>query len=1072
MTATDSAGQKAVTSTDLDGTYVLQVPAPGHYTVRAEMSAFAPITREVVVAGTSTQADLGLVLLSRVQQPGRPEQRPAARNGGGRGFQSLSVTQGDLGDTSSSNANDQIVPAGMPMPGVDPNAATESIAVSGNNTSMTMSAMSGDEMQQRMREGREQQGGPGEGPVGGGPPGGGPGGFGGSRGGGGGGLFGGRRSGFDINRPHGTVYYTANDGALNAVPYSLTGNTSAKPDYLQQRFGVSLGGPLNIPKIYQGGSKTFFFFNYNGARGNTLYDAFSVVPTTAERAGDFSNSTILTRDSSGNPIRVPVQLFYPSTSPLSGQPIPGSNLQNSGLTLSPIAQGLLSFIPMPNIAGASPDTENFHFVTSTLNNSDDLNIRLNRALGGTSVGPRQRGPRNNLSFGLHYHAASANLTNPVPSVGGTTRTRSFDVPVGYVRSFGKLTNTARLDFNRSSTTTQNLYAFQQNIAGTLGITGVAQDPFDWGLPNLSFTNFGSLTDTNPQRLRNQTWTFSDNMIWSHGKHTLRWGGDFRRIQINTETAGNPRGAFIFTGLNTSGSQGASGQPQQTGGFDLADFLLGMPQQSSVSFGSPQFGSGNYHFRGNSWDLYAQDEWRLRGNLTLNLGLRYEYISPFSELNNFIVNLDLPPAFTAPPVTVQVGQTSPYSGSFPATLVRPDRNNFAPRLGIAWKALRNTVVRAGYGINYNTSAYQSIVQNMAFQPPFATTATNIESSTNMLTLANVPIPSGSITNNFGVDPNYRLGYVQIWNLDIQQQIRPTLVMNLDYTGTKGTDLDILEAPNRTATGVLFPGVQPFYWEQSAGDSTANAASIRMRKRLQNGISIGGRYTFSKSLDNASNIGSGAPLVAQGGNGRGGISGTANVAQNAFDLAAERGLSSFDQRHQFTADYLWELPFGHDRRWLSHGGPLRDILGDWNWSGNWTIASGLPFTPRILGSFTDVNRGTNGTLRPDVTGQTVALADPSVGQWFNTAAFVLPPDGQFGNARRNSIIGPGTRLFDMAFTKIIPFAETRSLELRAQVSNIFNTPQFNAIDTVLNSPTFGRVISVGAMRTVQLTARFRF
>ena len=159
-------------------------------------------------------------------------------------------------------------------------------------------------------------------------------------------------------------------------------------------------------------------------------------------------------------------------------------------------------------------------------------------------------------------------------------------------------------------------------------------------------------------------------------------------------------------------------------------------------------------------------------------------------------------------------------------------------------------------------------------------------------------------------------------------------------------------------------------------------------------------------------------------------------------------------------------------MRHSGPLRDILGDWNWSGDWTIASGLPFTPRILGSFTDVNRGTNGTLRPDVTGQPVALADPSVGQWFNTAAFVLPPDGQFGNARRSSITGPGTRVFEMAFTKIIPFAETRSLELRAQVSNIFNTPQFNAIDTVLNSPTYGRVISVGAMRTGQLTARFRF
>jgi trimeric autotransporter adhesin len=213
------------------------------------------------------------------------------------------------------------------------------------------------------------------------------------------------------------------------------------------------------------------------------------------------------------------------------------------------------------------------------------------------------------------------------------------------------------------------------------------------------------------------------------------------------------------------------------------------------------------------------------------------------------------------------------------------------------------------------------------------------------------------------------------------------------------------------------------------------------------------------------------VAQGG-GRTSLSGTTNVAQNAFDLAAERGLSSFDQRHQFTADYLWELPFGHDRRWLTGNGPLRSIFGDWNWSGDWTIASGLPFTPRILGNFADVSRGTNGTIRADVMpGQAVSRPDPSTAEWFNTAAFVAP-SGAFGDARRNSIEGPGQRLFDMSFTKIFPLSESRFLEFRAQFSNIFNTPQFLAIDSIVNSPTYGRVISVGAMRSLQLTARFRF
>jgi hypothetical protein len=1051
VTAThSSSGEKGITSTDLNGSYVLPVRAQGKYELRIEMPGFAPVTREVVLKESNTRTDLELTLLSRSQQVARTEQRPTlARTN--RGFQSLSLMQGmAAAENAGGGAGDQVVPSGMPIPGIAADSATESVSFTGSTSGVGMFALSTDELDQRMREGREQGGfggggggggfgGPGVVGSGGGPLGGGFGGFGGGGGRGGAMILGGRGR-FDINRPHGSVYYSVGDSALDAAPYALTESPVSKAGYIRQRFGATIGGPLNIPRIYTGGTKTFFFVNYNGARGNSPFDAFSTVPTIAERGGDFS--------------ALSTQLVNPN----NGQPIPGNNLQNAGLSIDSIARGLLRFIPLPNAQGTTANPQNFHFVTSTLNDSDDLNVHLVQALGSTTNGRRQggrRSPRNNLNLGFHYHAASANVTNPFPRVGGKTSTRSFDVPVGYTQTFGKLINSLRFDFNRSRVRSQNLYAFNQDITGDLGIAGVSTNPFDWGLPNLSFTNFGSLTDVSPQLLRNQTLTFSDNMIASNRKHTLRWGGDFRRIQVNTETDSNARGTFIFTGFNT--------------GFDFADFLLGLPQLTSV-----QFGNTNYHFRGNSWDLYAQDEWRLRGNLTLNFGWRYEYISPFSELDNRIVNLDLPVNFSAPPVPVQVGQSGPYHGTFPAMLVRPDRNNIAPRLGVAWKPLHNTVVRAGYGINYNTSAYQSIVQNMAFQPPFSTTATNTQSATTQLSLANgfPPPPPGSVTNNFGVDPNYRLGYVQIWNFDIQQQIRPTLFVNLDYTGTKGTRLDILQAPNRTATGPLFPRVQPFYWEDSLGDSTAYAGSVRLRKRLQGGFSFGGRYTFSKSIDNASTIGSGEPLVAQGGGGRGGVSGTTNVAQDAFDLAAERGLSSFDQRQLFTADYLWELPFGHDRRWLTGNSPLRGILGDWNWSGDWTIASGLPFTPRVLGSFEDVNRGTSGTTRADVVpGQPISLTNPSIAEWFNTAAFVAP-GGTFGNARRNSIEGPGQQLFNMAFTKIFPIRESRSLEFRAQFSNIFNTPQFVGIDTIVNSPTYGRVISVGAMRSLQLTARFRF
>jgi hypothetical protein len=891
------------------------------------------------------------------------------------------------------------------------------------------------------------------------------------------------RRGFDINRPHGSVYYGVGDAALNAAPYALAGEPATNPSYLQNSFGGSVGGPLNIPKIYHGGSKTFYFVNYNGKRGENPFDQFSTVPTLLERQGSFSQTLYTSGQQKGQP----VQIFNPATNtPFLNNMIPQIN---------PVAAALLPYIPLPNLPG---DYQNFHFVTSATSDSDDLNVRINHTFGAAPTGGRRaaRGaPRNNLTFGFHYHGSSSNITNPFPSVGGNTGVRSFDVPISYVRSIGKLTNTVRFDFNRSRTSTQNLYAFNDNVAGTAGIGGVSTNPFDWGLPGLSFTDIASLQDVNPQLLRNQTDTFSDNAVWNHGKHTWRWGGDFRRVQVNTETSSNARGSFTFSGYNTSElvpcqpCQPAQTVQQAAGtGYDFADFLLGLPQTTSV-----QYGQDNYHFHGNYWDLYAQDEWKVRGNLTLNLGVRYEYVSPLTEENNRVANLDLSPGVLNPVLgtpavaVVLPGQSAPYSGNLPASLIRPDRNNFAPRVGFAWKPFSKTVVRGGYGINYNTGAYQGIVQQLAFQPPFSTTQTNIQTAAGDLTLQN-GFPASStndITNNYAVNPNYRLGYVQIRNLDIQQQIRPTLLLNIDYTGTKGTDLDILEAPNRTATGILISQAQAFTYETSVGDAEANAVSVRLRKRLSSGFSIGGIYTFSKSIDDASSIGAGATSTVSraglGGGGTGAAGGGAStgggggsVAQNALDLSAERGLSSFNQTHKFTADYLWELPFGHDKRWLNGNTPQRAIFGDWQWSGDWTIASGLPFTPRFVGSPCNLETGTNGTLRPNlVPGQSISLSNRSIDEWFNTAAFdATPPCGSYGNARRNSIIGPGTLLFDMAFTKVIPLKESRVLEFRAQATNVFNTPNYSSIDTSVTSPTFGRVTGVGGMRQITMTARFRF
>ena len=1063
-------GKRAATSTGVDGAYFLVAPSNGRYVIRAELAGFAPVTKEVVVnaANCHPRADLEMMLQSRAQAEEQRQQQQTQQQVAGlasRGFQNLALATDPSGmgqSEGNGNGGGATDMTGMPSQALNPDAATESVAIaSSNNAAQTNDMMFGgndEQMRERIQEFRDRAARGEFGNMGGGMggPGGGPGGRGGPGGGGGQIIRIGGRRGFNLNKPHGALFYSASDGVFDAKPYSLNGLPTTQPGYLQQRFGATLGGPLKIPHIYNGGAKTFFFLNYSGNRSTSPYDVLSTVPTLEERAGDFSEAT--TRNAAG--VQIPVQIFDPVT----GQHFAGNQIPT--IRINSAAQELLkNFIPKPNVLG-SPSFQNFHYVTSTENNNDNLNLRIIHnfgassnmpfPMGGGGGGRGGRGPRNNLNFGIHWQRADVQ-SNLSPTIAGRSKTSALDVPAGWVYGKGHLTNNLRFDFNRRNFSTNNLYAGVENIAAEAGILGVSQNPFDWGLPGLSFTNFVGVNDITPLARHDSTWSLSDTVIWNHGKHNVRLGGDFRRIHQNPQTDKNARGSFVFTGLYTA--QYVNGVAVPGTGFDFADFLLGLPQQASV-----QYGVNDYHFAANSWDLFIQDDWRVRGNLTINVGLRYEYVSPFTEQNHQLANLDAAPGFVAvaPVCAATIGACSsagPYSGAFPATLVNPDRNNLAPRIGIAWKPMAKTVVRAGYGINYNTTQYSAIVQNLSFQPPFDFTQTNIGTTASPLLLQNAftSAPSATTTNNYGVDRYYRLGYVQIWNLDVQRELTRTLVLNLDYNGSKGTHLDLFRAPNRTPSGGLsIAGVQPFLWESSNADSIMHSASVRLNKRMSGGLSVGGRYTYSKSIDNASTIGGGAVVVAQ----------------NDQDLAAERGLSSFDQRHRLTADYVYELPWGTNKRWLSTTTLASRIFGDWQWSGNIAFATGMPFTARVLGSFTDVASGVNGTLRANVTGQPVPLSDPTVAEWFNTAAFVIPPAGTFGDAGRNTIEGPHTFSVNMAIAKTFTMGDTKGFEVRLQATNVFNNPQFTTIDTVVNSPTFGHVILPGGMRQLQFLARYRF
>ena len=1051
----------------------------GRYVVRVEFMGFATVTQEVVLnpENPTGKVEAELILASR-QREQQAEAAQAAR----RGFQNLAMSNslsalageagaGVIGGNASGGGAGSSDSSGLPLGGAGLDNPTESVSISGaQGRTQDFGGGSEQDLEDRIQEFRDRmqrEGGgnlqdSGQGGAGG--QGGGSGGAGGGGGFGGGGpiMIGRLGRNFNVNQPHGFLYFQDDNSSLDARPYSLTGIATDKASYNTARFGANIGGPLNIPKIFNGGNKWFFFAGWNGTRGSTPYDFFSTVPTFAERGGDFSSATY----NNGTP----VQIFNPTT----GQQFQFNGVRNTidPANISSAAQNLLQFIPMPNIA-TTASGQNFHTVTSGASTSDAVNLRLIHNFGATPSGPIQiggpggggggggggRGGRrnqNNINFGLNWARSSTNSVGIFPSLDGGSSTQGLSASAGWVYGKGRLTNNLRFTYNHNHVSTTNLYSGIEDVAGNAGITGISTDPFDFGLPGLSFTSFGGLSDPTPRRELDQTYTISDTVAWNRAKHNWRFGADYRRILQSFRSARNANGSFVFTGFATGDYSGGATQAAPNTGYDFADFLLGLPQQTSL-----QSGTDSYDFRANSYDLFVQDDWRMRSNFSLNLGLRYEYNGPYTEAHNRIANLDVSPEFTSA-TPVLPGQTGPVFGTFPASLVQPDRNNFAPRLGLAWHPMKQTVVRLGYGINYNLAQYGTVIQNFAFQPPFATTQTNSvrNPATSDLTLVNgfPGTASGAVTNNFAIDPNYRLGYVQIWNLDLQKTLPHGFLLNAGYNGAKGTHLDEDRA-------ILTDNAQPFIYESSNANSVLHALSVRVRKRMASGLGFSGSYVFSKSIDDASSIGLGAVIVAQ----------------DAFNISADRSLSSFDQKHKFTGSWMYDLPFGENHR-LASKGTISHVLNGWQWSGSATIGSGFYFTPNVRGGSVDIGRGVSGSQRANlVPGQSISLSDPTSLEWFNTAAFCAPttfttcvnPAGSaFGDAGRFIIEGPGQFSLNMALNKTIQIHESRSLDLRIQANNVFNIVQFAGLNTTVNSLAFGEVTSAATMRRITFVARFRF
>ncbi len=902
------------------------------------------------------------------------------------------------------------------------------------------------------------RGGPGGGPGGGGPGGGGfgggGGGFGGGPGGGRGGPGGGRgpggpggpgargpregqrggppggtsRFGNRGNRGrdgfHGGASFSFRDSGLDAKSYSISGQEIAKANYSVSRFNLTGGGALRIPHVFTD-EKTFIFVNYSGTRSKNPYDNIATLPTALERSGDFSQS-----------IARGAVTIYDS---LSGLPFAGNKIPAT--RVSPASKALLTLIPLPNQPG---NLQNYQIISSVPSNSDNLGLRLSRSI---TTKDRLAGSYNFQ----HRNGANQQLLGFTDTSTGNGMSSDLTWTHNIARG---LINNARMTFSRNSSNLIPYFAFGRDWARDVGIAGTSTDPRNFGPPNLSFTNFGGLSDGSNSRNVSQTLGLGDSFTWAKGKHTRAFGFDFRRIQSNSITDSNARGTYAFSGIGTSAFD-ANGLSVNGTGFDFADYLLGLPQSSSI-----RFGSGDIYFRSSSYSAYVNDDWRWRSNLTINAGLRYEYLTPLQEKYGRMANLDVAPNFLGVAV-VTPNIPGPYTGAFPSGLVNPDKNNLAPRVAIAYKPLKgkSTLVRIGYGMYYNGSVYNSAANRMAQQPPFAKTFSVNTTTARPLSIANgfTQVVSQQITNTFAIDRNYIVGYAQTWNLNIQQSLPWSSTMEVGYVGTKGTRLDVQRLPNRAAPGSpltseqrrLIGNATGFTFDSSDGNSIYHAANVRVTRRFRRGYSAEAQYTFSKSIDNASAVGGGGGSVVQDNN----------------NLAAERAVSTFNRPHSLRTNWMY-TPFSSQ----TSRAATSKWLKDWQISGGANIQSGSPMTAIVLGNRSDAGgTGAVGSSRADATG----LAVDSGTGFFNLAAFTLPPATRYGNASRNTITGPTLFVMNGSVGRNIRFGDTRrSLDLRMEANNILNTVTINRFGTTVNASNYGVALNSANMRTMTLNVRFRF
>jgi hypothetical protein len=842
---------------------------------------------------------------------------------------------------------------------------------------------------------------------------------------------------------HGSLFEYNTNQHFDALDFFSSANT-LKPVSIQNYFGGSAGGPVYIPKLYDGRKRqTFFFTDWENTliAGNKLVN--QDVATPQELQGNFSGPT---------PQNTSVTIYDPSTTTTVGgktvrSPFPGNTIPAN--RIDPVGARIAAFYPQPNCQFQTfnycVDPASYH---TNLYNAD----RVDQNIGQYDRLWFRYGYDSPTSHPVTIFNNSANpstLNGWTDNHGAATWSHIFNP---------SLASELRAGFVQESNFTTPPVA----DVSSLGLAGVPLTQF----PAVSVTSYYSLGTSSYVRTRDRHWIINDAFSWQKGRHSFQFGGEYMSYLDHNFTPGVLSGSYGFTGTFTSLPGVAST------GSGLADLLLGFPASTGIS-------TNNYEFRykTNYASLYVQDNYKLTSKLTVNFGLRWEFDGPTTELNgqNYTFNPSLVDPTTGKLGAIQFAGV----GGAPSHFVPDDYKGFLPRAGFSYSLFKNTVFRGGYGI-YELPSIGFVTNGQTSKYSIAATFTSPDGVTPAYQL-NQGVPAYSYNVGANGLPNILssltkptatvteqpltalIPYVQEWSLSLQQQFGHGWFGEIDYQGNRGAHEPIAVNVNQIAPapnccfGISnaqslrpypqFLNVNAF---QYRGNSNYNAMLVKLQHYWRNGVSAVFSYTWAKSMDDVD-----APARAD-----------AVAVQNVYNFKAQYGIAGIDIPQRFTTAFVYSLPFGAGGKFATGIPVLSYVIGHWQVSGLVQMQIGYPYNvmqTNTLGLFSGAQYATS------LSNPSIAPSARTTARWFNPAAFAITPQDQLGDTSRASFFGPGQDNFDLAIQRAFPIKERLQFKIRVDMFNAFNHPQFNNLNVTITSPAFGSVTSDNGPRVMDISGR---